>query len=137
MEPSLRRCLLEYCEAMAQSGPFATYNHAGYFDEVMDAGGAFRSEYQLVAHQLSLLGTDELGRDIHARVAHGARFSLAIAGLTTLVYGLIEAPTRGWTDGLPVIPHGSSVFSAASGWVVTRRPTYSPVAASFSSARMI
>jgi EmrB/QacA subfamily drug resistance transporter len=25
---------------------------------------------------------------------------LSIAGLTTLVYGLIEAPTRGWTDGL-------------------------------------
>jgi peptide/nickel transport system permease protein len=31
-----------------------------------------------------LMGTDELGRDIHARVAHGARFSLAIAGLTAL-----------------------------------------------------
>jgi EmrB/QacA subfamily drug resistance transporter len=25
---------------------------------------------------------------------------LSIAGLTTLVYGLIEAPSRGWTDGL-------------------------------------
>jgi peptide/nickel transport system permease protein len=33
---------------------------------------------------MHLMGTDELGRDIHARVAHGARFSLAIAGLTAL-----------------------------------------------------
>jgi peptide/nickel transport system permease protein len=31
-----------------------------------------------------LLGTDELGRDIFARIAHGGRYSLAIAGLTAL-----------------------------------------------------
>src|SRR6218665_2674467 len=29
-----------------------------------------------------LLGTDELGRDMYARIVHGARYSLAIAGLT-------------------------------------------------------
>lgn len=31
-----------------------------------------------------LMGTDELGRDIYARVVHGARYSLAIAALTAL-----------------------------------------------------
>jgi peptide/nickel transport system permease protein len=31
-----------------------------------------------------LLGTDELGRDIFARIAHGGRYSLAIAALTAL-----------------------------------------------------
>jgi len=30
-----------------------------------------------------LLGTDELGRDIYARVVHGARYSLSIAALTS------------------------------------------------------
>ncbi len=30
------------------------------------------------------LGTDELGRDLYARIVHGARYSLAIAGLTAL-----------------------------------------------------
>ena len=29
-----------------------------------------------------LMGTDELGRDLYARIVHGARYSLAIAGLT-------------------------------------------------------
>ena len=31
-----------------------------------------------------LLGTDELGRDLFARIVHGARYSLAIAALTAL-----------------------------------------------------
>jgi peptide/nickel transport system permease protein len=31
-----------------------------------------------------LLGTDELGRDMYARIVHGARYSLAIAALTAL-----------------------------------------------------
>jgi len=31
-----------------------------------------------------LLGTDELGRDLYSRIVHGARYSLAIAGLTAL-----------------------------------------------------
>lgn len=31
-----------------------------------------------------LMGTDELGRDLYARVVHGARYSLAIAALTAL-----------------------------------------------------
>jgi peptide/nickel transport system permease protein len=34
-----------------------------------------------VAH---LMGTDELGRDLYARIVHGARYSLAIAALTSL-----------------------------------------------------
>ena len=31
-----------------------------------------------------LMGTDELGRDVFARIVHGARYSLAIAALTAL-----------------------------------------------------
>jgi peptide/nickel transport system permease protein len=31
-----------------------------------------------------LLGTDELGRDLYARIVHGARYSLSIAALTAL-----------------------------------------------------
>ena len=31
-----------------------------------------------------LMGTDELGRDVYARIVHGARYSLAIAALTAL-----------------------------------------------------
>lgn len=31
-----------------------------------------------------LLGTDELGRDLYARIVHGARYSLAIAALTAI-----------------------------------------------------
>jgi peptide/nickel transport system permease protein len=31
-----------------------------------------------------LMGTDELGRDLYARIVHGARYSLAIAALTAL-----------------------------------------------------
>ena len=31
-----------------------------------------------------LMGTDELGRDMYARIVHGARYSLAIAALTAL-----------------------------------------------------
>lgn len=31
-----------------------------------------------------LMGTDELGRDLYARVVHGARYSLAIAAMTAL-----------------------------------------------------
>jgi peptide/nickel transport system permease protein len=31
-----------------------------------------------------LLGTDELGRDVYARIVHGARYSLSIAALTAL-----------------------------------------------------
>lgn len=38
-----------------------------------------------------LLGTDELGRDLYARIAHGARFSLAIGALTAL--GAVVAGT--------------------------------------------
>jgi peptide/nickel transport system permease protein len=38
-----------------------------------------------------LLGTDELGRDIYARIVHGARYSLAIAALTAL--GAVVAGT--------------------------------------------
>ena len=38
-----------------------------------------------------LMGTDELGRDLYARIAHGARFSLAIGALTAL--GAVVAGT--------------------------------------------
>jgi peptide/nickel transport system permease protein len=40
-----------------------------------------------------LLGTDELGRDMYARIVHGARYSLAIAALTALGR---SSPARCW-----------------------------------------
>jgi uncharacterized circularly permuted ATP-grasp superfamily protein/uncharacterized alpha-E superfamily protein len=62
MELELRRSLFDYCSSMAQSGPFSNYEHAGYFDEVVDASGSFRPEYELLTHQISVLGTEELIR---------------------------------------------------------------------------
>ncbi len=62
MEAELLNGLLEYCRAMAQSGPFAEYDHDGFFDEVVDSSGAFRSTYELVAHQISVMGAEELVR---------------------------------------------------------------------------
>lgn len=46
-----------------------------------------------------LLGTDELGRDLYARIVHGARYSLAIAALTALgavVFGTILGLVAGF-----------------------------------------
>jgi ABC-type dipeptide/oligopeptide/nickel transport system permease subunit len=50
----------------------------------------------------AVLGTDELGRDVWARVAHGARISLAIAALATaiaLVIGVAIGLTAGYAGG--------------------------------------
>ncbi|MEK6313583.1 ABC transporter permease [Burkholderia gladioli] len=63
------------------------------------------------------LGTDQLGRDIYARVIHGARYSLSISaaaiGVATLagtVLGLAAGLARGWLDEL--ITRGLDVVSA-------------------------
>lgn len=54
-----------------------------------------------------LLGTDALGRDVWSRLAHGARTSLAVGGLATLIalalggtIGLIAGAVGGWPDEL-------------------------------------
>ncbi len=54
-----------------------------------------------------LLGTDQLGRDMVSRLIYGARNSIAIAFVTTMiafsvgtVLGLIAATTGGWLDNL-------------------------------------
>jgi ABC-type dipeptide/oligopeptide/nickel transport system permease subunit len=50
----------------------------------------------------AVLGTDELGRDVWARVASGAQISLAIAALATaiaLVIGVAIGLTAGYTGG--------------------------------------
>jgi len=53
------------------------------------------------------LGTDQLGRDMVSRLIYGARNSIAIAFLTTMIafgvgaiLGLIAATTGGWLDNL-------------------------------------
>ena len=53
------------------------------------------------------LGTDQLGRDIYARVVYGARYSLSIsaaaitvATLAGTLFGLIAGLARGWLDEL-------------------------------------
>ena len=65
-----------------------------------------------------LLGTDELGRDMYARIVHGARYSLAIAALTALgsmlagtVLGLVagffrrlDAPLMRIVDAMMAFP---------------------------------
>lgn len=46
-----------------------------------------------------LMGTDELGRDIYARIVHGARYSLAIAALTALgsvIFGTVIGLSAGF-----------------------------------------
>ena len=58
-------------------------------------------------HQGHLLGTDDLGRDIWAQLAHGARVSLLV-GLITATIGLVIGTavgaaagfTGGWTDAI-------------------------------------
>ncbi|MCG8641286.1 MAG: ABC transporter permease [Desulfobacterales bacterium] len=54
-----------------------------------------------------LLGTDQLGRDMLSRLIYGARNSISIAFLTTMlafgvgaVLGLVAATTGGWLDNL-------------------------------------
>lgn len=54
-----------------------------------------------------LLGTDQLGRDMVSRLIYGARNSIAIAFITTMmaftvgaILGLIAATTGGWLDNL-------------------------------------
>ncbi|HEV8313745.1 MAG TPA: ABC transporter permease [Burkholderiaceae bacterium] len=46
-----------------------------------------------------LLGTDELGRDLYARIVHGARYSLSIAALTALgavIFGTVLGLVAGF-----------------------------------------
>jgi peptide/nickel transport system permease protein len=54
-----------------------------------------------------LLGTDQLGRDVWSRLIHGARTSLLVGGLATLIalvlgglVGLISGTVGGWIDEL-------------------------------------
>ena len=52
-----------------------------------------------------LLGTDQLGRDLFTRILYGARNTIAIAFVTTLlsfligvIGGFLAATLKGWTD---------------------------------------
>lgn len=54
-----------------------------------------------------LLGTDQLGRDVWSRLVHGARTSLLVGGLATLIalvlggtVGLLAGTLGGWIDEL-------------------------------------
>ncbi len=65
------------------------------------------SDVWLPAGSDHLLGTDQLGRDMLSRLIYGARNSISIAFLTTMlafgvgaVLGLVAATTGGWLDNL-------------------------------------
>ena len=69
-------------------------------------------EYEVVSEipfapwsEANLLGTDQLGRDFLTRIVHGARNSIGIAFVTTLLafaiggfFGIMAAALRGWVD---------------------------------------
>lgn len=79
-----------------------------------------RQDFRAVLQGSSLshpMGTDDLGRDILARIAHGARVSLLAGVLSTLLAMLVGVPLgllagfyRGWTD--PVIMRLNDVLLA-------------------------
>lgn len=65
------------------------------------------AEVWLSSSQAYPLGTDQLGRDMVSRLIYGARNSIAIAFITTMIafgvgaiLGLIAATTGGWLDNL-------------------------------------
>ena len=69
-------------------------------------------EYEVVSDipfapwsEANLLGTDQLGRDFLTRIVYGARNSIGIAFVTTLLafaiggfFGIMAAALRGWVD---------------------------------------
>jgi DHA2 family multidrug resistance protein-like MFS transporter len=72
---------------------------------------------------LALLGTWFFvpeSRDAHAPRLDWVGAVLAVAGVTALVYGIIQEPTRGWTDAqvLPSILGGAVVLAAFVAWEV-------------------
>jgi peptide/nickel transport system permease protein len=90
--------LVLFWAALAAFGPHLAPYGAG---RVVDAGpfAPMSAAYPL--------GTDYLGRDILSRILHGARYTVGVAMLATLLacvagvtLGIVAAVKRGWTDAL-------------------------------------
>jgi peptide/nickel transport system permease protein len=90
--------LVLFWAALAVLGPYLAPYGAG---RVADAGpfAPMSAAYPL--------GTDYLGRDILSRILHGARYTVGVAMLATLLacvagvtLGIVAAVKRGWTDAL-------------------------------------
>ncbi len=90
--------LVLFWAALAALGPYLAPYRAGF---VVDAGpfAPMSAAYPL--------GTDYLGRDILSRILHGARYTVGVAMLATLLacaagvtLGIVAAVKRGWTDAL-------------------------------------
>lgn len=89
--------LLTMCLIAVFADQIAQYDFAELHNEAIKSGPC----------QAFIFGTDDLGRDIFSRIVYGARYSLAIAVLSTLlslavsvVLGLISGYYGGWVDTL-------------------------------------
>ena len=76
-----------------------------FLPTAQDLSAPLRPPLARTAAGLHLLGTDFLGRDVLARLAHGARLSIGIGLLTALlsavlgmIVGLVAGLLGGWID---------------------------------------
>ena len=77
---------------------------AGYSPTLQNLGIRLQPPGTVASGHLYPLGTDGLGRDVWARIAHGSRVSLAVAGVAVgiaLVVGTTVGVVAGMRRGLP------------------------------------
>jgi peptide/nickel transport system permease protein len=61
----------------------------GYRDQRLGLEHRYRGAFDFEAGRVHLLGTDELGRDVFARIVYGTRISLTIGLVSVLIYASI------------------------------------------------